>query len=147
MKRRNEKLGKANQMNLIEMISALYCESFTINDMAKRLNKSRRTVYRFISLINSFTPIIFTYVDVEKRVHLKLNKKFSEKSVEHAFVNRHQAPLVYVFLKSLVKPVYIAEIQKALKVTQRAVIKIIQSIADCSPYGTFADWDFEKEGV
>lgn len=53
--------------------------------------------------------MIFTYVDVEKRVHLKLNIKFSENTVEQAFENKKHAPLLYVFLKALVRPVYIRE--------------------------------------
>lgn len=142
--KKTTKLGKAMQQNLIEMISYLYREPgrFTIDDMAHELNLSRRTVFRFITTVNDFAPIISSYIDKSNMARLKLNDSLSEKMFDYYFVNKQGAPILYVFLKALTKPVSVSEIQAELYMSEKQAIRVIENIAECSPYGDFTDYNF-----
>jgi len=145
--KQEKKISKATQQNLIEMLTYLYRESsFTIDRMAHELDKSRRTVFRFIETINSLYPAVVSSLNFcDGQVRLSFAKKISEKELDDAFAKNNNLPIIYIFLKSLIRPIYVQEIQDALNINRKAAAKIIENIADCSPYGDFADYEFDWE--
>ena len=141
-----KKFSISNQQNMIQMISSLYLESgFTINDMAKMLNKTRRTVFRYLKHINDFAPIILSYMDSDDNVHFKLVDKISEKTVDFAFSQNKTMPLIYLFLVSLCRKIKIGDIEIMFSCSKKEALNMRKKIFDSTHLGNIEYEEKELE--
>ena len=138
------KLGTLHQQNLIELFTHIYFHpnKHTYNSLAHEMSKSNRTIQRMIDDINALYPYITAKLnDLDGCAHLKIEGKYSESLLDNAFQKSQYAPILYIFIKSLLgKPVSVNEIMQKVNVNRKNAEKIIDKIFETTPYGDFEDY-------
>jgi hypothetical protein len=147
--KKSKKLQAKKQQDLIEMIGYLYVcpNEYNLEDMAKEMSKSVRTIHRMVDEINLLFPLINkTVFDGDKKVLLSIKECCSEKYLDNNYQRLQYAPILYLFLIMLFhRPLCYKEIMEKINLKSRAKAKkIAESILDCS---YIIDEDFKENDV
>jgi len=144
-----KKLQSKRQQDLIEMIGYIYMSrnEYNLEDIAKEMSKSKRTIYRMVADINALYPIIHkTFFEDESKVYLGIGECCSEECLDCCYQKLPNAPILYLFLIMLFhRQLTYKEIMEKLKLKSRAKVRqIVEHILDAS---YIIDYDFKEEDV
>lgn len=129
------------QQNILEFLSILYVNKRYVNDLEREMNCSRRTIFRMIEQVEPYSVIIkHSMPNFCNRLYF--NRKLNEKALDSVFKVHKETPLVYLFLKSLIREIKIAEIQTMFNCSEFEAKRMRNLIFDVTAYG---DIEYEEK--
>ena len=130
------------QQDMIELLENVFFETKSIEELTSIMDKSRSTVYRLIRGMQTYGAFAI-HLDEKFHSFLTFANKLNESEIDRAFANNQQTPLVYIFLKALIRKeqkneLKLAEIQQLLGLSsQKEAVKIRNSILNTTYLGNF----------
>lgn len=132
------------QQNMIEFLSTLYREhKCSIDELKDEMNKSRRTIFRMIEQVDRYSVIVKHSLP-NSCIQLYFNRKLNEKKLDSVFEDNKETPLVYLFLKSLIREIKISEIQTMFDCSEFEAKRMRNLIFDTTAYG---DMEYDEKDL
>lgn len=137
----DRKLSTPYQQDLIELVGYIYFDpkkhskESLAYEFTKNGKQNERKVQRMVRDVNAFCPYIKRVLnDITGRVYYYIDKnRFTETDLDNFYKKSPEAPLLYIFLKSLlVKPMTTSEIMQKVNVNKKTANSMIEKILDTS---------------
>lgn len=142
-------LSVSRQQNLIELLEYIFDGRYSsLSELMFEFFRGRRTVYRMLTVVNPYGAIISS-LDLNFRTTFSFNRNLSEKELDRVFEMKKDTPLVYLYLKSLIRElngsrVNISEIQEIFACTKRQAISKRNQIFEAAHHGDFEVFEGEE---